>query len=63
MSWRPLAVSVMVHAIISDGMVDGMVGSNEAIAMTCIVGLRFALSKSVMHSPVVVAVQALRAPV
>ena len=56
----------MVHAI-SDGMVDGMVGSNEAIAMTCIVGLRFTLSKSVMHcqavAVVAIAVQALGAPV
>jgi len=44
-----------------------MVGSNEAIAMTCIVGLRFTLSKSVMHcqavAVVAIAVQALGAPV
>ena len=59
--WRPLAISVMMHSI-SDGVVDGMVGSHK-VSMT-MVGLRFTFSKSLhCQAVVIVAMQALGAPV
>ena len=59
--WRPLAISVMMHSI-SNGVVDGMVGSHK-VSMT-MVGLRFTFSKSLhCQAVVIVAMQALGAPV